>query len=108
MSAENHLIKSGDITLAMIEGTKLKAFCGISFVPTVTPGTSGRADDPKSPMCPTCVEARDICLEWSRVKDEKNRLIREMRMLENAHRTVITERRVRENTRASETVAATN
>ena len=78
----NHIVRSGDIDLAMIEGTRIEVWCGLRFVPTVTVGTSGRAHVPGAPDCERCKTIVDTWREWIRLKDEKNRLIREMRAIE--------------------------
>ncbi|MGL3150667.1 hypothetical protein ACSS7Z_09930 [Microbacterium sp. A82] len=109
MNATNHTIRPKyDIDLAIIEGTKVMAFCGDVFIPTVTPGTSGRADVPGARYCEACEESMTISEEWSRIKDEKNRLIREMRMLEKAHKSLIREQQELRTTtkRTRETVDA--
>lgn len=98
MATTNHRVKSGDLQLAMIEGTPIKTFCGDIFVPTVQVGTSGRADLPGAPNCDRCDEAIEVCRQWSRVKEEKNRLVREMRALEKLHKQLMVEyREKREN-----------
>lgn len=86
----NHIIRSGhDLQLAMIEGTEVLTRCGIWFIPTVTVGTSGRADIPGNPQCADCDRALELLRQWSRLKDEKNRMLREMRTLERQHRELI-------------------
>lgn len=83
----NHIVKAGyNLDLAMIEGTPIEVWCGLRFVPTVTVGTSGRADIPGAPDCERCKKIVSSWRDWIRMKDEKNRLIREMRALEKLQR----------------------
>lgn len=67
MESENHVIRGYDIELAMIEGTEIVAECGATFVPSVTVGTSGRADVPGAPLC-------DVCDELKALLDERRKL----------------------------------
>lgn len=96
MTVINHKIRPEyDVTLAMIEHTEVAAFCGEKMIPSVVPGTSGSAAVPGAPACETCEELLGISWQWSRLKEEKNRLLREMRALEKAHRSVFREHRER-------------
>lgn len=88
MVTVNHMIKGGHLTIAMIEGTEVAAWCGIRFVPEVQVGTSGRADAPGAPSCERCKEIVDNWREFIRLKDEKNRLLREMRAIEKLQVTL--------------------
>lgn len=75
----NHVVIPGvDLQLAMIEGIEVTAFCGVRFVPTVQVGTSGSAAAPGAPRCSRCDDLHDIAVRWSRLKDERNRLNREL------------------------------
>lgn len=67
VESENHVIRGYDIELAMIEGTEIVAECGATFVPSVTVGTSGRADVPGAPLC-------DVCDELKALLDERRKL----------------------------------
>lgn len=89
MGTINHKIRGGrDLQLAMIEGTPVSAWCGIRLVPEVQLGTSGRADVPGAPNCDRCKEIVDNWREFIRLKDEKNRLLRKMRVIEKLQRTL--------------------
>ncbi|PRA83505.1 hypothetical protein CQ045_03795 [Microbacterium sp. MYb66] len=89
MVTVNHMVKAGfDLNLAMIEGTPIEAWCGERFTPSVTVGTSGRADVPGAPHCDRCQEVVDNWRKFIRLKDEKNRLIREMRAVEKLQGTL--------------------
>ncbi len=90
MSAVNHTIRpSFNIQIAVIEGTPVIAFCGKTFVPTVTVGTSGRATVPGAPNCPDCETAIDMSERFTQLRDEKNRITREMRALQREHKKLI-------------------
>lgn len=104
----NHKIKPEyDLTLAVLEGITVEAFCGDTFVPTVIPGTSGRFTDPIGRDCEACEESFNITVEWNRLRREKNRLVREMRAVEKAYRTARKEwREERENAPKREEVTA--
>lgn len=92
MGTINHLIhRQGDLQLAMIEGTQVTAWCGIRFVPEVQVGTSGSAHAPGAPECDRCRDVVDTWREWIRLKDEKNRLVREMNALRKLQRTRLKE-----------------
>lgn len=96
-----------DVTLAVIEGARVEAFCGSTFVPTVIPGTSGNYTDPAGGWCAACEESRNITIEWNRLRHEKNRILREMRAVEKAYRTARKEwREERENAPKREEVTA--
>jgi len=85
MGTVNHKVKSSaDLEIALIEGTPIKVWCGIEFVPHIRIGSSGRADEPSAPTCEQCDEVISDWRAWIRLKDEKNRLIREMRAIEKA------------------------
>lgn len=86
MSVRNHTVKPGtNLDIAIIEGTKVEVFCGLQFVPTVTVGTSGRADIPGAPDCEACRELFDITLKWNRLRRKRNRINRELYSLEKEH-----------------------
>lgn len=78
MGTINHLVRSGDLQIAMIEGTQILSWCGLRYVPEVWVGTSGSAASPDAPTCARCTDVVDDWREWILLKDEKNRLIREM------------------------------
>lgn len=83
----NHVVIPGvDLQIAMIEGSEVTAFCGVRFVPTVQVGTSGSAAAPGAPWCSSCDDLHDIALRWSRLKDERNRLNRELYALNREYR----------------------
>lgn len=83
----NHVVMPGvDLQLAMIEGHEVEAFCGVQFVPTVQVGTSGSAAAPGAPRCSRCDDLHDIALNWVRVKDERNRLNRELYALNREYK----------------------
>ena len=87
MSVTNHkVIPGADLAIAIIEGTKIEVFCGLQFVPTVTVGTSGRADVPGAPDCEACQELYDITVEWNRLRHERNRINRELYSREKEYR----------------------
>ena len=92
MGTINHLVQNRpDLQLAMIEGTQVTAWCGIRFVPEVQVGTSGSAHAPGAPECDRCRDVVDTWREWIRLKDEKNRLVREMNALRKLQRTRLKE-----------------
>lgn len=86
MGVRNHKVKPGmNLDIAIIEGTKIEVFCGMQFVPSVTVGTSGRADVPGAPDCEACQELYDITVKWNRLRRERNRINRELYSLEKEH-----------------------
>lgn len=99
MSVRNHKVKPGmNLDIAIIEGTKIEAFCGMQFVPTVTVGTSGRADVPGAPDCEACQELYHITVKWNRLRHERNRINRELYSIEKEYRRL----RQAERTRADD------
>ncbi|GGH44990.1 hypothetical protein [Microbacterium album] len=92
----HHVMPAFDITLAMIEGTKVQTYCGRSFVPTVQVGTSGRPDLPGAPDCRKCTELRELTVKWNRLRLEKNRLMREMRAVEKQYRHAVEDESTRQ------------
>lgn len=86
MSTNHIILPAYDITLAVLEGTKVEAFCGDVFVPTVITGTSGRFDDPTGEQCEPCEESRRLTVEWNKLRHEKNRLLREMNAVSKVYR----------------------
>lgn len=86
MSRNHIILPRFDITLAVLEGTKVEAFCGDIFIPTVIPGTSGSYADPTGDDCKACEESRDLTVEWNRLRHEKNRLLREMNAVSNVYK----------------------
>lgn len=98
MGVRNHKVMPGtDLDIAIIEGTTIEAFCGMQFVPTVTVGTSGRADVPGAPDCEACLKLYDLTVQWNRLRHERNRINRELYALEKEYT-----RRVAERTNAPE------
>lgn len=83
----NHIIlPAHDVTLAVLEGTPVEAFCGEVFVPTVIPGTSGQFFEPNGDQCEPCEESQRLTVEWNRLRHEKNRLLREMNAISTAYK----------------------
>jgi hypothetical protein len=78
----NHWVRKQNLPLAMIEGTEIKTMCGETFVPEVIVGTSGKAHQPGAPLCSRCEGLFDIAKRWSRLKDERDRIEREMAELD--------------------------
>lgn len=89
MTVRNHRIPPEfDVQLAMIEGTPVTAYCGISFTPHVQVGTSGRATAPGAPTCERCLTAEDLHERWSRLADQRDDIEHEMDMLNAQHRAL--------------------
>lgn len=84
----NHRVLKSKIQLAMIEGTQVRAVCGETFVPEVVVGTSGKAYQPGAPLCDRCEELLTISSRWSRLKDERDRIDREMAQLDAERRRI--------------------
>ena len=84
MSGHNHipLEKSAAIQIALIEGTKITAFCMIKFVPALRVGSGGKIDEPAWPMCPRCQRVKDVLIARRKLRDEVNRLNRELRPIQ--------------------------
>lgn len=78
MDAINHIVRNGNLQIAMIQGTQIRSWCGLRYVPEVWVGTSGSAAKPEAPTCERCL---DVVAEWKefiRLKDEQERLLLEM------------------------------
>lgn len=78
MLVNHYVTRSQDLQLAMIEGTQVTTMCRDRFVPAVVVGTGGKAHQPGAALCARCEELSDIQQQWSRLKDERDRIDAEM------------------------------
>ncbi|MGF3057107.1 hypothetical protein [Microbacterium sp. YY-01] len=79
----NHLIPpDSQLQLALIEGTEVEALCGHRFTPTLTVGSSGRADVPGAAWCDACDQTAELRKKYELLAELRTNLRENMNAIE--------------------------
>lgn len=74
----NHMVPQKDLDTAVILGGAVTAKCGERFEPSLRVGSGGRTDELGWDTCPDCQDIADLEERWRKLRDDRDRLEREM------------------------------
>lgn len=85
----NHIVMSkADLDIALITGEKIWTLCDKFIKPTLRVGSGGLADRPGWSKCPRCRRVADLLRERAALRNEINRMRREMYSIEKEYRGI--------------------